>query len=168
VTFSNLASAKRSPVRPADVRRRMPRSGVLALVLMSVSSACDERTREVVYLEPSEQRHAADATEWDRFKQICESQAIRAGARHITEMDSYPVPGCRWWWDTRNDGAVAFDVEVCPEAIEDAPAGGPNAIVGTWPRFWNPLSVAEAAGRRAALYQALRDEFGDRVRVVRQ
>jgi|RhiMethySRZTD1v2_1073278.scaffolds.fasta_scaffold270865_3 hypothetical protein len=138
--------------------------GLFVLVVLSVSSACRERSREIVYLDPP-RNQVADPTEWDRFAQICEAEALRAGARRISDMDSYPLPGCRYWWLTERSGAIRFNVDACPQEDGKPPHGGPNAEVGTWPHIWNPLSIAEAEGRRAALYDALRAEFGDRIRV---
>ena len=149
--------------------------------MVAVFSSCTsgERTKEVVYLEPSAPDQVTDPTEWDRFDKICEAQALGGGARHIAEMDNYPKPGCRSWWLTRKDASISFDVGVCPtrEAAEasispepglsEVPASAPNAIVGTWPQWWNPFSAGEAAARRAAVYDALRLEFGDRIKVVR-
>ena len=140
----------------------------LAVVVPIICSCANgERIREVVYLEPAEDNRVADPTEWERFEKICETHAISAGAQHKADMDSYPRPGCRSWWITRRDATISFDVEVCPVVTREASLGAPNAIVGTWPRLLNPFSKAEAAANRAGIYDALRHEFGDRVKVVR-
>ena len=147
---------------------RMIRLSLLAVVLLSCSCVAGGRLDEVVYLQRLEESDVPDPTEWVRFANICESLALKGGARRIPTMDSYPQEGCRWWWLTRHDSTISFDVEVCPDVTAyGASLGAPNAIVGTWPRWWNPYSAAEAAAKRAAVYDALRHEFGDRVKVKR-
>lgn len=148
-------------------RRSLAFAGVL---LMSLLSGCDEHIREIVYLETSTQAKGADldAQVWDRFEKVLEVQAIAAGANRIGRLDSYPHAGCRSWWKTRDDATISFSIHACPQIAWDSAKGAPSASVITWPRWWSPVSIAEAAVRRAALYEALRVEFGDRVRVVNE
>ena len=146
----------------------MSRLGLLVIAVLSSSCVPGERIDEVVYLERNGRGDVGDPKEWARFQSICESLALKGGAQHIPSMDSYPQEGCRWWWLTWHDATIRFDVEVCPEMTAfGAALGAPNAIVGTWPQWWNPFSAAEAAAKRAAIYDALRHEFGERVKVKR-
>jgi len=137
-----------------------------ALVSVVAVCGCDPRPREIVYLEHDQPAAAADPKEWGRFVAIIERQATAADAREHTDLDSYPLPGCRTWWHTRGDGTISFDVTACPQIAFGAAKGAPCAEVGIWPRWWKPRAGVQILNNRAALYDELRHEFGERVKVV--
>jgi hypothetical protein len=141
------------------------RSVLIVSTLVGALTACDTQTHEVVYLDKAAGTAGADAHDWERFVKVIEVQSTAIGLSP-TRVVSTSTEGCRGWMHTRSDSTISAWVDACPQVAWKAAQGAPCAIVFTWPPWGNAVAMSQAANWRAATYDALRAEFGTRVKVV--